>query len=133
MAAHKLYFHLTWSTLDRRPMIDSPTSKFLEEFFRRAAVREQARVVQLSILATHVHVIVQTPPRFDLARLVQMMKGGSSHAASRLPENKLGLRWTREYSATTVSPGSLGRAVEYLRKQERKHPEEIAGPAGATP
>ena len=111
-------------------MIDAPTRKFLVEFFRRTASRERTQVVELAILSTHVHVIVQTPPRFDLGRLAQLMKGGSSYAVSRLPGNVTGLRWTREYSATTVSPRALARAVEYLKSQAGRHPEESVG---ATP
>jgi REP element-mobilizing transposase RayT len=68
----------------------------------------RAEIVVLAILRTHVHLLVRTAPRFDLPRLVQFLKGGSSYAASRLPGNILGLRWSREYSATTVSPKRPG-------------------------
>ena len=96
MAAHQLFFHLTWSTFDRRPMIDPPTRVFLDEFLRRSAIKERVEVIELAILATHIHLLIRTTPRIDLPRLVQMMKGGSSYAASRAPGNRLGLRWTRE-------------------------------------
>ena len=124
MAAHQLFFHLTWSTFDRRPMIDPPTRAFLDEFLRRSAIKERVEVIELVILATHVHIVIRTTPRIDLSRLVQMMKGGSSYAGSRVPGNKLGLRWTREYSATTVSPRLLPEAVRYLQKQNARHPME---------
>ena len=124
LAAHQLYFHLAWTTLERRPMIDRTTQDFLNDFLRRTAVREHAEVVAIAILQTHVHVLVRSGPQVDLSRLVQLMKGGSSHAANRLPENRLGLRWAREYSATTVSPKSLHRAVHYLETQEQHHPGE---------
>jgi|SRR5712692_878548 len=102
-------------------MIDVPTRAFLEEFLRRIAVRERVDIIELAILATHIHIIIQTAPRFDLSRLVQMMKGGSSYAASRVPGNRLGLRWTREYFVATVSPRLLPEAVQYLRKQNERH------------
>lgn len=85
-------------------MIDAATRSFLDEFFKKTAARQETEVVGLSILRTHVHMIVRTPPRIDLPRLVQLFKGGSSYAASRQPGNLLGLRWAKEYSATTVSP-----------------------------
>ncbi len=105
-------------------MIDMPTRAFLEEFIRRTAIRERVEVIELAILATHVHIVIRTTPRIDLSRLVQMMKGGSSYAASRVPGNKLGLRWTRDYFVTTVSPRILPEAVHYLRKQYDRHPME---------
>jgi REP element-mobilizing transposase RayT len=104
-------------------MIDA-TRDFLNDFLRRTAVRDQAEIVAIAILQTHVHVTVRSGPRVDLSRLVQLMKGGSSYAASRLEGNRLGLRWAREYSATTVSPKSLPGAVQYLATQDEHHPGE---------
>jgi REP element-mobilizing transposase RayT len=104
--------------------VDPPTRAFLDEFLRRSAIKERVEVIELAILATHVHIVVRTTPRIDLSRLVQLMKGGSSYAGSRVPENRLGLRWTREYSATTVSPRLLPEAVRYLQKQDARHPME---------
>jgi len=105
-------------------MIDGATRDFLSDFLRRTAVRERAEIVAVAILQTHVHVLVRSGPRVDLSRLVQLMKGGSSHAASRRAGNQLGLRWAREYSATTVSPKTLSRAVHYLESQDQHHPGE---------
>ena len=105
-------------------MIDGATRDFLSDFLRRTALRERAEIVAVSILQTHVHVLVRSGPQVDLSRLVQLMKGGSSYAGSRLAGNRLGLRWAREYSATTVSPKSLPRAVQYLEAQDQHHPGE---------
>jgi len=124
LAAHQIYIHLAWTTRDRQPMIDRATRDFLGDYFRRAAIREHADVVVLAILCTHVHLLVRTAPRIDLPRLVQFLKGGSSYAASRLPGNILGLRWSREYSATTVSPKQLAGAIRYIEEQASHHPGE---------
>jgi putative transposase len=124
MAAHQLYIHLAWTTRDRRPMIDAPTSVFLSEYFRRTAAREHADIVALAILRTHVHMLLRTIPRIDLPRLVQVFKGGSSYAASRLPGNLLGLRWAPEYSATTVGPKQLADVIRYIEGQAMRHPGE---------
>ena len=121
MSTHQLYFHIVWTTRDRLPMIDGATRQFLDEFFRKTAARHESEIVGLAILKTHVHMVVRTPARIDLPRLVQFFKGGSSYAASRQPGNVLGLRWAREYSATTVSPRQLREAMLYLEKQDQHH------------
>jgi len=128
MPAHRIYFHLTWSTLGRRPMIDSPTHAFLHEYFRKIAVQERATIVSLGLLRTHVHLLVRTGPRYDLPRLVQLLKGGSSYAASRQPGNVLGLRWNREYSVTSVSPKLVPQAMAYIDSQDGRHPSEAIPP-----
>ena len=127
MSALQLYFHLAWTTRDRLPMIDAATKPSLDQFIRKAATQEGVDVVALGIVQTHVHMIVRTGPRIDFGRLLQMIKGGSSYAMSRLPGNVLGLRWAREYSATTVSPKTLKDAIAYVQDQERRHPDEAIG------
>ena len=105
-------------------MIDGPTRSFLDGFFRRTAVQERVTVVALAFLRTHVHCLVRSDPRVDLPRLVQLLKGGSSYAASRQPDNKVGLRWNREYSVTSVSPKLLQAAIDYIERQSLRHPHE---------
>jgi len=124
ISAHQLFMHLAWTTHDRLPMINDATRTFLEEFFKKTASRQDVQIVDLSILKTHVHMVVRTPPRIDLPRLVQFFKGGSSYAASRHPGNALGLRWAPEYSATTVGPRQLETVRRYLRDQPDHHPGE---------
>ena len=124
MSAHKILIHIAWTTHDRLPMINAPTKSFLGEFFKKTAARQDVQIVEVAILKTHVHMIIRTPPRIDLPRLVQFFKGGSSHAASRLPGKLLGLRWAPEYSATSVGPRQLAVVREYVRNQCSHHPGE---------
>lgn len=124
MPAHRIYFHLTWSTLARRPMIDARTRAFLDEYFRKVAIQERVTIVSLGFLQTHVHLLVRATPQYDFPRLVQLLKGGSSYAASRQPGNVLGLRWNREYSVTSVSPKLVRQAVKYIEYQNSRHSAE---------
>jgi len=80
--------------------------------------------VSLGFLRTHAHLLIRTGPRYDLPRLVQLLKGGSSYAASRQPGNVLGLRWNREYSVTSVSPKLVPQAIAYIEGQDDRHPSE---------
>lgn len=124
MAAHKIVFHLTWSAYRRQPMIDGVTRDFLLEFFRKTLIRERVTLVAVAFVRTHVHLLLRTGPQIDLSRLVQFLKGGSSHAANRQPDNKLGLRWNPEYSVTSVSPKLVPSAIQYIQSQDRRHPDE---------
>jgi REP element-mobilizing transposase RayT len=105
-------------------MINGPTKSFLNDYFKKTAAKQDVEVIDVEILQTHVHMIVRTPPRLDLPRLVQFLKGGSSYAASRLPGNVLGLRWAPEYSATSIGPRQLATVRQYIRKQAQHHPGE---------
>src|SRR2546425_9649594 len=106
----------------------APTRGFLNEYFRKIALQERATIVSLGFLQTHAHLLIRTGPRYDLPRLVQLLKGGSSYAANRQPGNVLGLRWSREYSVTSVSPKLLRQAVAYIERQGGRHPSEAISP-----
>jgi REP element-mobilizing transposase RayT len=105
-------------------MIDEPTRAFLDQYFRKVALVERVEILALSLLRTHVHLLLRSGPTVDLSKIVRLLKGGSSFAASRQPDNVLGLRWNKEYSVTTVSPRMLSKALEYLRHQDQRHPSE---------
>jgi REP element-mobilizing transposase RayT len=105
-------------------MIDEATRSFLDEYFRRIAIREDIEIISLAFLKTHVHVLVRVNPRVDVPRVVQLRKGGSSYAASRQPGNVIGLRWNREYSVTSVSPRLVPQALRYIKSQDSRHPTE---------
>jgi len=98
--------------------------RFLDQFFRSVVIQERATLVATALLQTHVHLLIRTGPKFDVPRLVQLLKGGSSYAASRQPGNILGLRWNREYSVTSVSPRLLAAAIKYIQNQHQRHPAE---------
>jgi REP element-mobilizing transposase RayT len=111
-------------------MIDQVTAKFLDGYFRRVAIREGAEVVALTILTSHVHIILRTPARFDLPHMVQAMKGGSSYEVNHLPGNRTGLRWNHRYFVSTVSPRALSNAIAYVSRQSERHPGEEPRPEG---
>ena len=117
------YAHIVWTTLDRQPMIGPPMAAFLERFLPAEAKRHRARIIALGIVSDHVHMLVELPAMFDLPRMVQGLKGGSSRLAREEPGLEVcGLSWATGYTARSVSPGSLKRVTNYLRAQGRRHP-----------
>jgi len=105
-------------------MIDARTRDFLTTYFQKIAKQERVTILSLAFLRTHVHLLLKSGPKVDLPRLLQLLKGGSSYAASRQPDNVLGLRWNPEYSVTTVSPRLLSVAEKYVASQNERHPLE---------
>ena len=122
--AHRIYLHVAWSTLERRPMIDAATHAFLDRFVRKVTIAEKAELLALAILRTHVHMLLRVPAKFDLPHLVQLLKGGSSYEASRLEGNHFGLRWSREYSVDSIGHKTLPKWIAYVQGQDRHHPME---------
>ncbi len=114
-------------------MIGTSEEAFLRRFVPAEAQRLGARVLAMGLVQDHAHVILRLPPRFDLPRLVQGLKGASARLANRDASiSRTGLRWAEGYHANSVSPRQLRVAIDYVRNQSTRHPDR-AIPDAPTP
>lgn len=128
----RLYLHLTWTTLNRLPLITEPVRVFLDGFLRQKAKQHRANVLAAGMVSDHVHLIVEIQPVFDLPALMQGLKGASARLANRDGHaERRPLQWSAGYDARTVSVGQLRSAIHYVETQSAHHPERAikGGPA----
>jgi putative transposase len=122
----QLYVHLSWTTLDRRPMIGHSEARFLLRFIPAEAERHRCEVIATGIVSDHVHILIRVPHKFDLPCLVQGLKGASARLASMEAEiSRTGLRWAKGYDARTVSPDRLRSVADYVKQQGVRHPGRV--------
>ena len=113
------YAHLTWTTRERAPLIDSEVERFLEQFLPKVAGRFGVRTIELATPVNHVHMLLQLQGVFDAPRVVQALKGASSRIANRDRIGGSKLKWANGYDMRSVSPSSWVRVSEYIRKQKQ--------------
>ena len=88
------------------------------------ADRHECRVIEIGIVRNHVHMVVELAPRPDIPRLVQGLKGASARIANRdgyMPRARL--QWAAGYDFRSIGVRDLQRAIQYVRGQDRRHPE----------
>ena len=130
---HNLHLHVVWTTRDRLPHIDAHRASYLAEHLEIIIRQERGRLLELGVVATHLHMLIRFHPTTQLPRLMQRMKGATAHGINRGSAMRdTDLRWAKGYSATTVSPRDLVRVAEYVRNQSIHHPTE-AIPGWAAP
>ncbi len=119
----RLYAHLTWTTLQRQPLISPEVAEFLRRFLPREAARHGARLLELGIVADHVHVVLELSPILNLPRLLQGLKGASARLANRDGlTSRAPLRWAEGYDLRSVGARQLSTVIAYVRNQARRHP-----------
>ena len=120
----KLYAHLTWTTLQRQPLINQTIADFLLGFLARECLRHSARLLQCGIVTDHVHIVLELGSTLNIPRLVQGLKGASARIANRdgLSE-RAPLRWAEGYDLRSVSVHQLQSVIEYVRGQSARHPD----------
>jgi REP element-mobilizing transposase RayT len=110
---HRIYMHIVWTTRERQPTIEATLAEFLADNFAVIIRQERARLMEIGIVSTHVHLLVRFHPTTALPRLVQRLKGGTATIANqqRLPGTRI-LRWALELAGS------------YVRNQHLHHPSD---------
>ena len=93
---------------------------------RQAACRHSIKIIELSVMPDHVHMVALLPKGMNEEVAMQLLKGGSSRKLFEVKE-KFALRyprhhfWSRGYYAHTVGVTTLQTQVDYVRNQEAHH------------
>jgi len=118
-----LMFHLQWCMKCRYKMFwKTENAKLLEACVRRAASRNEIKIIEINVQPEHVHCIVLVKFSVSASRALQILKGGSSKiyfehkekARLRYPKGHL---WSRGKFASTVGFVQLGVVQNYVRNQ----------------
>jgi len=120
-------YHLEWKTKYAYKMLrDIKYAKACEDILHKIAERHRMGLLEVAILAEHVHVVVEAPPSISPAKAKQLLKGGSSYQLFRL-EPKFRLRypkghfWSAGNFGRTVSDVDIDTARTYVREQASQY------------
>jgi len=71
--------------------------------------------------ADHVHALVDLPTSLSIEKLIQLLKGSSSHwvNSNNLITGKFA--WGRGYGAFSVSESNVDQVARYIAQQEEHH------------
>ena len=73
----EIHVHLVWVTKYRRRMLAGDVG--VRELIRQVCRSEDVEILKGHVSRDHVHLFVSIPPQVTISRLVQRLKGKSSH------------------------------------------------------
>lgn len=115
------HVHVVFSTKGRQRWISSGLENRLWAYLGGIAQNHHATPIQIGGVEDHVHLLLGLHPTVALSRLLQLMKGGSSHwVRAAFPEHA-GFGWQDGYGAFSVSPRLVRVTSRYIRCQREHH------------
>src|SRR6516164_9211442 len=117
----RVWLHLIWGTLERRPTLHKPAapkvSAFLSDYAREKGIYMKINFVN----ADHVHGLIDLPTNLSIEGAAQLLKGSSSHwiNENRLVPGRFG--WGRGYGVFSVSHSGVAEVAKYIANQEEHH------------
>lgn len=126
----EIHLHLVWTTKYRKPVMRGPVGERVRELIRQVCRDEEVDILKGHVSKDHVHVFVSIPPQVTISRLVQRLKGKSSHAVlhefAHLRKTFWGRHlWARGYFC--CSSGNVTDEVikEYIANQAHEGDEDF--------
>ena len=122
----EVYLHLVWATWDRHPCITPDIEPDVYSVILAKCTEHDCRVIAIGGIENHVHVLVRTSFRLDIAALVRDAKGSSSHLINKERKPDAFFRWQGGYGAFSVDPRSVPRVAHYVIHQKTHHADNTA-------
>ena len=121
-AVYSLKFHLVWCPKYRRPVLVEAVEKRLRELLAEKAEELQATIVALEVMPDHVHMFIETDPRWSISQLTRQFKGFTSHVLrNEFPSlrSRLPTLWSRSYFAGSCGAVTQATLRRYIEEQKR--------------
>jgi len=117
----RVWLHLVWSTLERRPFFRGAAAAKVSEDLYRYAEEKRIYMKINYVNPEHVHALVDLPTGLAIEEMMQLFKGASSRRIneSNLLPGKFG--WGRGYGVFSVSHSGMGEVAKYIAQQEEHH------------
>ena len=120
-------YHVVFIPKYRRRAIYGELRKLLGEIFHDLARQKEWRIIEGHLLADHVHMCLEIPPKHAVASVIGFLKGKSALAIARRAQEKdrnfVGEHiWARGYAVSTVG-FELESVKKYIREQEQADKE----------
>ncbi len=120
---YDIKYHIVWITKYRKPVITGKIATRTRELIRLICQQNEVEILSGHVSKDHIHLLVSVPPHLSASKLVQYLKGNSSHKLQmeykELNKQYWGRHlWARGYFV--ASSGNITDEViaEYIKNQD---------------
>ncbi|MCK4651027.1 IS200/IS605 family transposase [Candidatus Babeliales bacterium] len=114
-----MFYHIIWSTKNRKPYIKCEFKSKLYDFIGKIIVTKEWIPLAINGTSDHIHVLFQLFPNYKVSDVVCCIKANSSRF---MRDNFISeFLWQGGYSVFTVDKKLLPKIKNYIAKQEQHH------------
>jgi putative transposase len=75
---YSLQYHIVWVPKYRRNFLVGEIAERLKQILKEIARDYRIRIIAMEVMPDHIHMLVEAPPKYAPAKIVQLFKGISS-------------------------------------------------------
>lgn len=123
---YNLKYHLVWCPKYRRSFLTGEIAVRLRQILSEIAHDYRFRIIAMEVMPDHIHILVEVPPKYAPAKVVQLFKGISSRKLRLEFLNEIkryiwkeGTLWAIGYYVGSVGDGVTTELIqEYINNQK---------------
>ncbi|WP_336690474.1 MULTISPECIES: IS200/IS605 family transposase [unclassified Chryseobacterium] len=118
----KIYIHVVFSTKNRIPYFNTPELRI--KVWKHIKENASQKGIFLDIVngySDHCHCLISLGSNQNIEKIVQLLKGESSHWINKNALTKEKFFWQDEYFAVSVSESMIETVRNYVKNQESHH------------
>ncbi|MEZ4907674.1 MAG: IS200/IS605 family transposase [Saprospiraceae bacterium] len=118
----KIYIHLVWSTKNRVPFLN--TQELRNKVWNHIKENGKEKEIYIDFIggySDHCHCLLSLGADQNISKVVNLLKGESSHWINKNNFIKDKFGWQDEYFAVSVSESIVDNVREYIKNQENHH------------
>jgi len=118
----KIYIHVVFSTKNRIPYFNTSELKIkVWKHIKENATERGIFVDMVNGYSDHCHCLISLSSNQNIEKVVQLLKGESSHWINKHQLTKEKFAWQDEYFAVSVSESMVESVRNYIKNQESHH------------
>lgn len=116
-----IYLHVIWSTKNRSKIIAKGLKLILIQHIKSNAKEKEIFIDSINCTDDHIHLLISLGTDQTISKIVQLIKGESSHWVNKSQVIKGKFGWQGDYIAISVSKSILDKVRKHIDNQEEHH------------
>ena len=114
-------FHCVFSTKGRQKTITQKLQERLWPYIGGIARENKMKALMIGGVEDHVHVLLSLPSTVEIAKAIQLIKGGSSKWVHEEFSSHSHFAWQQGYGAFSIGISQTDEAKRYIATQREHH------------
>ncbi|MCY0977025.1 IS200/IS605 family transposase [Chryseobacterium wangxinyae] len=118
----KIFIHIVFSTTNRIPFLN--TLDLRVKFWKHIKENASEKGIFIDMIngySEHCHCLISLSSNQNIEKIVQLIKGESSHWINKNYLTNKKFSWQDEYFAVSVSESMIDSVRNYIKNQEKHH------------
>lgn len=121
-----MYYHVTFQPYRRLPALYAEVEAYLLETLPLIAKRGEFVVIEIGVVPTHIHLLIEKAPWADLQKIIAAIKDSTSNGIfEHFPDLAFDMRttqfWAEGHHYVRHTAKSLATVRRYIQNQKRHH------------